>query len=136
VDVSRRRGRSIVITLLLLAANVTCSVRSRPSLESWSQIWKATRARIPARSDFERADDARVLCNRMLVTSKEARSALIPTPDASLDTAVQAWMERVGGLAFDCPSARGETEPFDAAMREIAILDAEIEAGLLAISSR
>lgn len=120
---------SLPVLLLVAALVASCGPSHRPDLAAWRVAWAAERADLPTADDLE-GPDARTVCERLLVSSRTAPKRLLPSPDKALDRAVEQWIDRTGGLAFDCPGAEGDAAAVRSAMQELDEIAAEIEAAL------
>lgn len=126
---SVRFAGSLCVALLVAGLAASCGPSDRPDPATWRDAWAAERATLPTERDLA-GPNARGVCDRLLVSSRTARRRLLPSPDEALDRAVDDWIERVGGLAFDCPGAQGDAGAVHATIHEIDEIAAEVEAAL------
>jgi hypothetical protein len=115
--------------VVLCCGTPACGGPARPELPAWRATWAQVRALVPDERDFG-SGDPQPLCTALLAAIREDYAALVPAPDPSLDAAVEAWLERAEGLAFECPTGPDQRETRQAAFTDLAVLEAEIEAGL------
>lgn len=104
-----------------------CGGDDRPSDADWSVEWERERALAPTEDDLVAGGQAR--CDELVGEFREVLPRLSPTPTEALDDAVSAWVAHAESLVFDCPD-----DPAEVARRldELAVLEAEIDAGLSA----
>lgn len=119
----------LVLAAWLAALAFGCGPAPRPASDAWAKAWAEERASWPGAEELT-GPGAQGACERMLVSTRAARGRLLPAPDEVLDRAAEAWIERAGGLAFDCPGAQGDDEAVRAALREMDELAAQIQAAL------
>ena len=117
------------LALALCCAVVGCGGPARPELPEWRNRWERVRALVPSEDAFG-SGDAESRCTALLAGIRESHAALLPTPDRALDVAVDAWLGRAEGLAFECPAGAEQRELRRTAFSELAVLEAEIDAGL------
>lgn len=117
------------VALALCWGALGCGGPARPELRAWRASWEQVRALVPSEREFG-SGDAKPRCTALLAGIHEGYAALLPTPDQGLDAAVDAWLQRAEGLAFECPADPAQREALQTAFSELAVLEAEIEAGL------
>jgi hypothetical protein len=113
-----------IVLFVFLACNY-----GRPSVELWQEAWNEIQAAVPDPGVIE-VEESRKRCNKLLVATREFRGRLLPSPDAALDDSIEQWLELAGKIGFDCSPARGQVDTYRDDLRELAILAAEIDAGL------
>ena len=113
-----------------IAAVVACAP-PRPPLEAWNEAWAEAQAAVPD-PDAAAAPLARDQCTKLLVTTRELHGRLLPAPDLALDAAVRDWLDHAGTLGLNCPAAPEELDAYREELRELAVLTAEVNAGLAA----
>jgi hypothetical protein len=114
--------------VIVFCASLACH-SSRPSIESWEVAWNEVQAAVPE-SVVVAAEGSREACNRLLVATREFRGRLLPSPEAALDGSIRQWLELAGGIGFSCPAAQHRLDTHRESLRELAILTAEVDAGL------
>jgi len=117
-------------TLLALPGVPSCG-RVRPDPDTWRARWVSLRELVPDPLAFEEGD-REAACNTLLVRARRAQPRLLPTSDEALDAPIRAWLAKAESLGYECPAARGRAEAHRAALEDLRILRAEIEAGLAA----
>jgi hypothetical protein len=113
----------------LLCGILACGGAGRPALPAWQASWAQVRALVPEEQTFE-SRDAMAHCTALLAAIRERRDSLVPAPSESLDAAVGEWLDRAEGLAFECPAGPAQREARKVARERLAVLEAEIAAGL------
>jgi len=104
-------------------AFAACS-SNRPTASEWESDWNAVVSLIPDESLLD--DDPTGVCQEVLVSLREQKETLFPSPDELLDETVRQWLEVAEGMFFDCPPPNGFSESY-AQLDELA---AEVDAGL------
>jgi hypothetical protein len=78
-------------------------------------------------TEDEMVDGGRSYCDQLLAELRMPLDDLEPTPNESIDPALESWSAHLRTLAFECP-----TDParIRADLATISVLAAEIQAGL------
>ncbi len=121
---------ALVWAILFLA---TCGPPQRPRAAEWQMAWAEARALVPEASAFA-GPDAVDVCEGLLASMRKASLKMLPTPNAALDHTVQDWIDVAEGLGYACPRRKEHEAAFATAMKELATLDAEIQAGLFLLA--
>jgi hypothetical protein len=117
--------RLAVLAAIAALVPIGCGGDDRPSEADWAVEWDAEQALVP--TEREILDGGRPLCVDLVGEYRESMSRLTPTPTASLDAAVEAWVDDAESLVFECPDDLVEVEQ---RLADLAVLTAEIAAGL------
>lgn len=124
------RWDTVLLLLLVLVVGVGCSTpQRRPSVEEWNRHWEAVQAAIPSLEEVSDPPSG-ALCTRGLVTVREARGDLLPTPDPAVDGPVEEWIQVAESVFFQCPPHTPPVDSFEAGYEEMQRFVAEVEAGL------
>ncbi|MDH3306323.1 MAG: hypothetical protein OEO77_02195 [Acidimicrobiia bacterium] len=119
------RIRSIFIAFAALGVLIgACSIGARPDFGAWEPEWAALTAGLP--TEAELASGGEDVCSAALVTLREQRTVIVPTPEEALDPPVEAWFSLAEDTFFDCPPNVG----FEAAYAEMAAFEDEVAAVL------
>jgi hypothetical protein len=116
-----------VVLLLVLLAGIACDTQ-RPRPDQWSRTW-AGRPVLPNAVQLD-GQQARSLCEQLLIDARGAREKLLPTPDPQIDETVEAWILRVENLAYECAASPIEPPELRRKREAIQILEAEVEAAM------
>lgn len=124
---SARLGAGVAMLAGLLALGSCGGDDDRPGDAAWAAEWEREQLIAPTADELLAGGEDR--CGELVGRFRELLPRLTPTPTAALDDAVEAWVDHLESLAFDCPD-----DPDEVAERleELAVLEAEIDAGLSA----
>ena len=130
----RRLPACLAAVCALALLGVVCCGPGRPAPGPWARDWSQA-TRLTSQIEAPGALDDLEKCESFLVRARKIRRVVTPTPDSSLDAAVEAWIEATESIAFTCPRSKGAQEEHDAAARKIRSLEAQVSAGLTTIES-
>ncbi|MBY5162654.1 hypothetical protein [Salsipaludibacter albus] len=83
---------------------------ARPTVQDWVVTWTDAQSLVPRRASLEDPlDDER--CSRVLVSLREVRDRLVPSPDELVDSAARAWLAQAEHMFFECFSAASSDRP-------------------------
>ena len=92
-------------------------------------MWDRTVAGFPTIEELGDPPD-RDVCGAALVELRSSSGDLQPTPDRGLDEPVRSWVELAEEIVFDCPPSSSIVPSLEFAYRELALIEAEIDAAL------
>lgn len=124
----RHAGLRAVGAAVALAVVASCAP-DRPAMDDWAVRFARVVDALPAEQDMVQ-DPSRTVCNETLGFLRSNRADLTPTPDLSVDDAVETWINIAESAFFECPPSSGEIDGFAEAYRELDRLEAEIDAAL------
>lgn len=119
--------RSAIWLAAAAFAVASCSGDDRPTEAAWAAEWEREQLVVPSADEL--LETGQVRCDELVGRLRELLPRLTPTPTEALDAAVEAWGDHLESLAFDCPDDPAE---IDRRLDEVAVLRAEIDAGLAA----
>lgn len=99
----------------------------RPPVSAWRATWEAKRDAYPDASELLAGGTE--FCDGLVGELRVGLPELRPAPTEALDDAVHAWINHAETIAFECPH---DPSDLDEALAVLAILEAEIDAGLSA----
>ena len=123
----QRRSAGLLAVALCVVVAACGGGNDRPTDEAWRETWEQKRREIPSVEAFLAGGTE--LCDALVGELRVSLPDLKPTPDEALDDAVQAWVNHAQTIAFECPH---DPSQLAEALALLAILEAEIDAGLLA----
>lgn len=127
---ARRAAAPAIVATALLVVVAGCG-EDRPDDAAWAELWAAERDAVPdAEAIVEGGEE---FCGPLVGELRADLDVLFPTPTEALDAAVDAWRDHAESLVFDCPDDPDEVER---RLDEIAVLAAEVDAGLAADAER
>lgn len=101
----------------------------RPPVSAWRATWEAERDAYPDASELLAGGTE--FCDGLVGELRVSLPELRPAPSEALDDAVHAWINHAQTIAFECSH---DPSDLDEALAVLAILEAEIDAGLSADS--
>ncbi len=119
--------QSLAVTSLVIVMLAGCGRNDRPTTTSWRGVWESRQALVPSADVI--VDGGQDLCGERLGLFRTEMPALLPTPAAGLDSAVEEWVAHAETIVFECP-----TDPVDLTSRfeTLEVLAAAVDAGLVA----
>lgn len=115
------------MTVFVLAVTVT-ACGGRPSFGEWSAKWADVQTVMP---EFTGAPIDRATCSEALGALRTLSADLRTTPDRhALDDVVREWLSVAELTMFECPPRERDIDSFEAAYRELGLLEAEVTAVL------
>lgn len=118
-------ARSLASGAVALVAVAGCGGSDRPSVTEWSERWNDAQAFVP--SEQELVEEGGAYCDQLLGQLRTELPDLTPTPSASIDPVLAAWIDHLRTLAFECPSDPGVIRQELSTLHEF---ESEIGAGL------
>lgn len=116
------------MTVFVLAVTVTACGEGRPSYGEWSAKWAEAQTVMP---EFTGAPIDRATCSEALGALRTLSADLRTTPDRhALDDVVREWISVAELTMFECPPRERDIDSFEAAYRELGLLEAEVAAVL------
>lgn len=128
----RRLLSAALVASLLGSAACGSDGDDRPTDEAWAPVWATERDRVPDAAALVAGGED--LCGELTGELRSARERLLPTPTEALDDTVRKWTTDAVSLTFDCPV--GDEEELDERLDDLAVLSAEIDAGLAVDASQ
>jgi hypothetical protein len=111
---------------VLICCFSACGGGDRPGADDWGPVWDRVTALIPAQ-DLAAESLSNEFCGQILAELRRSRGGLLPTPDLTIDDAVNLWMEIAEDAFFECPPQGEPIGSLAEAYAEMQRLEQEID---------
>ncbi len=124
----------LAAVVLVVLSSTGCQPEARPTQDEWLATWHEARALVPEPGDLE-GEGGKDECHDLLVGARKLEHRLIPGLTAQLDVPVSAWIDKAEQIGFECRAQHDHAEITRRELRELAVLTAEVEAGVQALQA-